>query len=137
MLRGTRLGRTGARGALASERVLRWHSLGALSFSLFGSREPFSVEDDLLELAASVRGSREAPRVSVDRQHLPESKESRTSVEESMTLDRGFLVKRSRERAKQNSAEARSHNGNRNGVPERRDSRLVQEDKDLKLVQTD
>lgn len=137
VLRGILLGKIGARGAHASDTVLLWASLIPFSRSLVGSSEPFRVDEDRLEVLASERGSSDSPRVSVDSLHLPDPSESKTSVEESTTLDRGFRVRRSRDRAKQNSAEARSHKGNLNGVPERKDSRLVQEDKERKLVQTD
>lgn len=49
----------------------------------------------------------------------------------------GHLVSKSRERAKQNSALARSQSGNRKGALPRNDSRLVHEDKDRRLLQSD
>lgn len=140
VLCGTLLDRIGAWGwgTLASDTVLRWINLITFPFSLAGSSDPFKVEEDKVEeLAASESGSSDPPSVSVDSLHRPASRESRASVDESTTLDNGFLVSKSRDLAKQNSADALSHKGKRNGVPERNDSKLVQEERERKLVQTD
>lgn len=60
---------------------------------------------------------------------------SRSSTEESKRG--GQRVSRSLERAKQNSALALSHKGRRKGAPPRRDSKLVQEERERKLLHSD